>query len=93
MPNTAAAARRGPLIVTARSTRAVSSPGVIVKRPDATRKAISACEAVMRLLFLRRLITRRFGVGFGHEFPFLGISVVASALVVDASGSIHPDLT
>jgi hypothetical protein len=45
-PIPAATARFSPLAA-ARNTSAVSSPGVIVNKLEATRNAISACEVVI----------------------------------------------
>jgi hypothetical protein len=46
MPTPAAIARLSPPTAAVRRTSAVSSPGVIVNKPEAIRKAISACEVV-----------------------------------------------
>ena len=44
------------------------------------------------LLLLRFFITRGLGIGFGHEFSFLGLAIPASTLVIDAGAGIDPDL-
>src|ERR1700730_4284741 len=43
------------------------------------------------LVLLRFLVTGGFGVRLAHEFSSLGLTVPASALVIDAAVGVYPD--